>query len=233
MAKHGALPVYLQISELLIREIDAGHLLDGERFAPERAMAQDMGISVGTLRKALADLENKGLLERRHGSGNYVQASSTNESVYAFFRLELTKGGGLPSAEIVDVARLAKPDDLPEFGKSTEAIRIRRVRSLNTKPVALEEIWLDGALVGTVSPDELSESLYLFYKKNLGIWVTRVEDRIGLAPLPDWTPSEFHKTAKSPSGFVERISWAQNDATIEFSRTWFDTDLARYVSRLR
>jgi len=107
MAAPGALPVYLQISEMLQREVAAGHLLDGERFAPEREMARDMGVSVGTLRKALGELERLGLLERRQGSGNYVRSVAAPDGVYAFFRLELPEGGGLPTAEVLDVRRIS------------------------------------------------------------------------------------------------------------------------------
>jgi DNA-binding GntR family transcriptional regulator len=38
----GALPVYLQISEMLIREIGTGRLRDGERLPPEREMAASL-----------------------------------------------------------------------------------------------------------------------------------------------------------------------------------------------
>ncbi len=94
---------------MLIREIAAGRLLDGERLPPEREMAAEMGISVGTLRKALADLTGKGLLERRQGSGNYVKQGTGGESVYAFFRLELVEGGGLPTAELIAVESRTSP----------------------------------------------------------------------------------------------------------------------------
>ena len=62
----GALPIYQQVSELLIREIAAGRLLDGQRLPPERAMAAEHGVTVRTLRKALAELTRRGLLDRDH-----------------------------------------------------------------------------------------------------------------------------------------------------------------------
>ena len=130
---------------MLIREIAAGRLVDGEKLPPERDMAEDLGIAVGTLRKALAELQRKGLLKRVQGSGNYVSARADVDSVYAMFRLELIEGGGLPTARVLSVARMAKPADLPSFGSSGEAHRIRRLRLLGGKPAALEEIWLDGS----------------------------------------------------------------------------------------
>ncbi len=230
MHPQSALPLYIQISELLIREMTAGRLLAGEKLLPEREMAADMGISVGTLRKALADLTEKGLIERRQGSGNYVRKGNLAAAVYSFFRLELLDGGGLPTARVLSVDTMAKPADLPQFGSSDRAHRIRRLRFIDGQKVALEEIWLDGSYASALPAGELSDSLYLYYKTGLGLWIMRTEDRVGVGAFPDWAPEEF--TPNSPAGFVERISWAQDDSRAEVSRTWFDGQKARFVVRM-
>jgi GntR family transcriptional regulator len=227
-----ALPLYVQISELLIRDIAAGRLLDGERLPPERDMAEELGISIGTLRKALADLTEKGLLERIQGSGNYIRQGGTNESVYAMFRLELLSGGGLPKADILEVERVSKPEDLPAFGTSGEGTRIRRLRYLNETIIAVEEIWLDGDC-GYVRKDQLSDSLYRFYQKQLGFWIVRAEDRVTIKAVPDWAPEVFTKAPGTLTGYIERFSWADKPEPVEYSRTWFDTDRAHYVQRLK
>lgn len=227
-----ALPKYIQISERLIREIAAGHIADGARLPPEREMADGLGIAVGTLRKALADLEGKGLLERIQGSGNYVRHRPQVASVYGFFRLERLKGGGLPTAKTLGVKRLAKPADAPAFGTDAEGHRIRRVRWLDEDVVALEEIWLDGGQAQEVAAEALSESLYLFYRERLGIVVARVEDRIGVAPVPAWADPRFGPRPGGQVGFIERISWDEAGRAVEYSRTWFDQSKARYVSRM-
>jgi GntR family transcriptional regulator len=227
-----ALPLYVQISELLIRDIAAGRLIEGERLPPERDMAEELGISIGTLRKALADLTQKGLLERIQGSGNYIRQGGTQESVYAMFRLELLTGGGLPRADILTVDRMAKPDDLPPFGTSAEGTRIRRLRYLNDVMIAVEEIWLDGD-AGTVRRDLLSDSLYRYYQKQLGFWIVRAEDRVTIGKVPDWAPAIFQKVPGTVTGYIERFSWADRPKPVEFSRTWFDTDRAHYVQRLK
>ena len=122
MAKTSALPKFIQLSEMLIREIAAGHLSDGARLPPERDMADDLGVAVGTLRKALADVEAKGLLDRVQGSGNYVRHRPVVDSVYAFFRLELLNGGGLPTADVLSVDRMPKPEDAPSFGPGVASV---------------------------------------------------------------------------------------------------------------
>ncbi len=226
-----ALPKHMQISESLIRDIQAGRLLEGERLPPERAMAADLKTSLGTLRKALSALEEKGFLRRVQGSGNYVQTGAAEAGVYAFFRLERPEGGGLPRAELIDVRVLAKPDALPEFGASDRATRIRRLRFLDNTPVAAEEIWLDAAS-GTLTAGQMSESLYRTYQNRLGLWIVRAEDRLHLAPFPDWAPQVLSSGAET-AGFVERIAWDTTGAAVEYSRTWFHGDRARYVQRLR
>jgi GntR family transcriptional regulator len=50
--------------------------------------------------------------------------------------------------------------------------------------------------------------------------------------VPDWAPEAFGKSPGAITGYVERLSWAQDDAPVEFSRTWYDTDKALYVQRL-
>ncbi|MDP9835747.1 GntR family transcriptional regulator [Neorhizobium huautlense] len=229
----GSLPIYLQITDLLIRDIASGRLIDGEKLPPEREMSEKLGIATGTLRKALAELQSRGMLERVQGSGNYVRAVSDPKSIYAMFRLELLEGGGLPTADILDVRRLPKPADLPDFGTSKEAHRIRRVRFLSGKVAALEEIWLDGDYVETIRAEDLSESLYLYYREALGLWIVRAEDSIGLDTVPDWAPEIFGRRAGEPAVQVLRVSEAQDGKRAEVSRTWIDHSVARYVSRLK
>lgn len=226
------LPMYVQISELLIRDISAGRLLDGERLPPEREMAQSLNTTVRTLRKALAILVEKKLLERVQGSGNYIRNSGEINSIYSMFRLELPEGGGLPKADVLSVDAMQKPSDLPMFGTADHGTRIRRLRYLDKTIIAIEEIWLDGD-AGKVSKSKLSDSLYDFYKKQLGFWINRAEDRVGVGHAPDWTPSMFTKQVGDTTGYIERLSWANKPEPVEFSKTWFDTDQAVYVTRLK
>lgn len=233
MAKTGALPLYLQVSETLIRDIAAGRLIDGERLPPERDMAAAMGIAVGTLRQALRTLTEKGLLVRVQGSGNYVRARADVPSVYALFRLELREGGGLPTAEVLSVERLAKDPALPPFGTHPEGHRIRRLRRLSGVPAAVEEIWLDAAHAARVSREDLSESLYLFYRERLGLWILTAEDRIGQGRLPDWAPAGFPHPPGTLLPEITRLSFARDGRAAEASRTWYDPDRVAYVARLK
>ena len=231
MPRSTTMPQYLQISELLIREILSGRLVVGERLAPERELAVEYNVAVGTLRKALADLTNKGFLERRQGSGNYVRQGDASAAIYSFFRLELKTGGGWPTADVLSVEKLEKPKDLPRFGTGEKGHRIRRLRKLDGQVIALEEIWLDERYKASIKAEELTDSLYQYYKEDLGLWIVKAEDQVSYAKMPDWGAQ--HLVPGQTCGFVERISWAQDGSTAEASWTWFDGNRARYVARLR
>ena len=227
-----ALPKAVQISEMLIRDIASGRLEDGTRLPTERAMARDLGIAVGTLRRALAILEAQDLLERVQGSGNYVRAKTDVQSVYGFFRLELIDGGGLPTASVLDVQRHPKPNNIPSIGDCAYAHRIRRLRYLSTIPVAVEEIWLDGRFADWLVPEDLSESLYIYYRKDLKLIIAAIKDEIGISTLPNWTPPLLNAQAGTSCGFVERLSYGLDGAAAEYSKTWFNAAVCRYTNRL-
>ena len=227
-----ALPLYLQISELLIREIAVGRLVDRQKLPPERELAKAHGTTVQTLRKALAELERSGMLERRQGSGNYVRATGKAESVYSMFRLELVSGGGLPTADILSVDYLVKDGEQPDYGTSDHGTRFRRLRYLDDVLVAVEEIWLDGG-AGRIPRQSVQESLYLTYKQTLHLWISRAEDRVGTGIVPDWAPDAFPLRPGHVTAYIQRLSWAQEGTRpIEFSRTWYDPERALYVQRL-
>ena len=227
-----ALPKFVQISEFLVREIAAGRLIAGQRLSPERQMANELNVSVGTLRKSLKRLEKLGLLEPVHGSGNYIRENNVDGSVYAMFRLELLEGGGLPRADIMSASLELKPRDFPSFGTSDIGSRIRRMRYLNDTIIAVEEIWLDKD-AGIVEQAELSDSLYQYYQSKLNLWISRAEDYVTIGSVPSWAPQAFPLESGTLTSFVERLSWAETHNPVEYSRTWFDTTRARYVQRLK
>lgn len=188
---------------------------------------------MGTIRKALAELAARGLLERRQGSGTYVSHTGKSRSIYEFFRLELATGGGLPTARVLAFQALARPAGQPGFGdgSSRHGYRVRRLRFLNDTPVALEEIWFDTRHRKGLTAADLNEALYLFYKETLGFWISRVEDQVSVGSVPDWRPPEFDGATGDACGAIERKSWSGTNQLEEWSTTWFDPKLARYTAR--
>jgi GntR family transcriptional regulator len=201
-------------------------------------LATTLAVAVGTLRKALLELELRGLLERRQGSGNYVKhrplasGSGTQGAIYSFFKLELLRGGGLPTASMIDFQKITTPEAF-QNSFSSKTYRARRLRSLAGLPVAIEEIYFDAAHASDLSIEDLGDSLYQFYQSRLGFWISRVEDRIGMSTVPAWSPSLFVPSVAGLCPSIERISWSGKNRIEEYSKTWFDQNRCRYVNRLK
>lgn len=227
------LPLFIRASELLTREIAAGHWQKGERLPTETELAQMLGMAVGTVRKALAELAARGLVERRQGSGTYVRGQGRQGSIYEFFRLELCAGGGLPTARLIDFQRVPHPAGVKPFGGGAagRCYRVRRLRLLGGVPVALEEIWFDARHRKGLQAGDLSEALYLFYKESLGFWISRVQDHVSVGQVPAWAPADFSCAPSGACGLIEREAWSGANKLEEFSRTWFDPHRARYTAR--
>jgi GntR family transcriptional regulator len=229
------LPIYLQISELLTRQIRAGFWRPGERLPTEADLAQSLNVAVGTLRKSLSLLEAQGVLERIQGSGTYVRSGASGKGIYDLFRLELHDGPGLPTASILSVDKVDRPASVPLTDAAGKAVgkvwRIRRLRLLNSKAAAIEEIFFDARHAPKLQASDLGDSMYLFYQTEFDLWISRAEDHIYAAPVPAWSVPYFKPAAGQTVGYIERTSWTSGNEIAEFSRTWFDPAVCRYASR--
>ncbi|TPE51527.1 GntR family transcriptional regulator [Maribrevibacterium harenarium] len=227
------LPLYIQISELLHREIAAGHWQAGDRLPIEAELAATLGVAVGTLRKALKKLEDDGLLERRQGSGNYVKRAPGGRAIYQFFHLETLTGGGVPTADT-----LAVSIDDDSFARQQLGVAgddklwcVKRARYLNRELVAMEQIWFKHAHAPNLKPKDLHESLYLHYRDHFSFWISRVEDEIDCAVAPNWVTDHLGLPQETILPKVHRRSWSNEGLIEEFSFTWYDPTRCRYIAR--
>ena len=65
-------PLYSRIQEYIADLILTGKLAPDSKIQSERDFSEDLGVSRMTVRRAITELVNEGLLERKHGSGTYV-----------------------------------------------------------------------------------------------------------------------------------------------------------------
>lgn len=68
-----ASPLYLQLAQALARAIAEGRFQADEALPSERQLAEDLGLSRVTARKAIERLAEQGLIQRKRGSGNYIR----------------------------------------------------------------------------------------------------------------------------------------------------------------
>lgn len=68
----GGQPLYQRLVEALARDIGSGALAPGARLPPQRDVAHRLGLSLGTVTKAYAEAERRGLLTGQVGRGSFV-----------------------------------------------------------------------------------------------------------------------------------------------------------------
>ncbi len=65
-------PIYRQAADHIAAAIAAGDLLPGDKLPAERDLAEDWGIAIGTVRSAMANLRERGLIVSTLGKGTFV-----------------------------------------------------------------------------------------------------------------------------------------------------------------
>jgi GntR family transcriptional regulator len=69
----GPVPIYIQIVNYVAGHIEDGSWQPGHRLPAERAMAADWGVAYLTIRRAMKELRERGLVVSVQGRGTYVK----------------------------------------------------------------------------------------------------------------------------------------------------------------
>lgn len=67
-----ATPLYEQIADWVQAEVEAGRMVPGQKFADSRELAEDWGVAYLTVRRAVAELVERGLVVSRQGKGTFI-----------------------------------------------------------------------------------------------------------------------------------------------------------------
>lgn len=101
------IPVAEQVANLLHGRIVEGDYSPGERLPSESNLADELGVSRGTIRSALAVLATAGLIIRRQGDGTYVRAANNAENSLMHVVWEFTRfielSGRVPTIDVVSL----------------------------------------------------------------------------------------------------------------------------------
>ncbi|HKQ71224.1 MAG TPA: GntR family transcriptional regulator [Polyangiaceae bacterium] len=165
------LPLYHQLAELLGRQIAEGDLAPGARIPSEPELAREHGIGRPTVRQATELLVQRGLIERRRGSGTYVRQASPRVDLFSLAGTLTSfaeRGLSLDTRTVKRLKRGVVPADPENPFSEREAYNVVRVSAALGAPVLLEKIFLDPAVFrdlhrfsfGSVSLSRLVEEHY-------------------------------------------------------------------------
>ena len=178
----GFKPLYQQVKDLLIGRLIGGYWKPGDLLPSEMQLAEELGVSQGTVRKALDEMTAGNLLVRRQGRGTYVAEHDQEHALFHFFKLTDRRGRALvPESRVLRLARgVAKTTEAQRLSLAPReaVIRIARVRSLGGRPAIFERIVLPAALFPGLDERALPNTLYTLYARDYGITIGRVEERL-------------------------------------------------------
>jgi GntR family transcriptional regulator len=154
-------PLYKAAETEMIRRIETGEWEVGRRLPNEFGLADEFGVSQGTMRRALMTLEGMGLLSRKPGRGTIVAerteaAPATAPLAPARPAAEVRDASGAPLAFEVHRAksatRGAAGEELALFGKPRLAV-VERLLKIGGERAALEETLVPETLVPALDED--------------------------------------------------------------------------------
>lgn len=171
----GFRPLYKQVRDKLVRRIADGGWRAGEMVPSEIQIAAELGVSQGTVRKALDDMTAAKLLVRRQGRGTFVATHDEARILFQFFKL-VPDGGprAFPESEVLSATRAtADTDEAASLAVQAGApvMRIRRVRSIDGRPCIAETITLPAGLFDGIETGPIPNNLYDLYARTYGVTV--------------------------------------------------------------
>lgn len=179
---HGAarLPRWYQVAQALRLAVLTRSPEDGDRLPTESAMASHYGVSVATVRQALAVLEEEGLISRHRRRGTFITR-------YVRRARRLRVAGSLDTVvaqqaagdvQVLSHEEVATPPSLAEhFPGLDRVVAIQRVRREDGAAVSYAENYLRPEIGRRVDPDELRRgSVTQVLRDRLSIDVSRVEE---------------------------------------------------------
>lgn len=159
-------PLWIQAANLIRSEIDSGVLKRGARLTPERELCEQLGISRVTLRRALRQLVDEGVLSASHGRGWYITQGPKKEwpnRLESFSETAARMGLRTHSTIVRAESTPASFDEAEQLSiaPGTPLFRLERVRFLEGVPTALDLTIIPRGLVPDIAEVDFAvRSLY-------------------------------------------------------------------------
>ena len=234
-----ARPLYVQVDAILTSRIADGAWPPGHALPAEPELAQEMGVSHGTVRKALEGLERRHLIERHQGRGTFVAEQTSERALFHFFRIRTRDG-----RKVVPTSLAVSREDGPARPEEAAALRLApggavhrlsRLRLLDGAARILEEIVLPAALYpGFAMPlgREMADELYVHLQRRHGVTVVRAQEALSAAAAGPRQAEALGVAEGTPLLAVERLAWDAAERVVERRVWWLDSAEHRYVTAL-
>jgi GntR family transcriptional regulator len=176
-------PLHRQLFLVLHDEIARGALAPGEPLPTEQTLCEQFGVSRITVRRALADLADEGLIERRQGVGSFVREHAPSRHLLASgsYLDELRQTQFETEVDVVELdvrsAPRAVADQLGSPARALYVLRLRRERRTG-EPLMVTEAWLPTDLADVITEANLARKPLYDLLSEAGVELDRVQHEI-------------------------------------------------------
>ena len=217
----GYRPLYRQVYDIIVRKVAQGQWKPGEALPSEHALARELGVSQGTIRKVLDGLTLEKLLERRQGKGTFIAENTQERALFRFFRLARPGGERLTperGGETVKVrASKAIEQAKLDLARGDKVVEIIRVRLIDGRPAIREIIVVPAALFpGIEKRGELPNTVYSLYQTEYGINIVSAQEELSAVAAT----AEDHAVLGIPVGapilLIDRVAVSLQERKVEW-----------------
>ena len=237
MAGQSPLPLYVQIRDSLRRQILDGSYEVHARLPSENEMMNTFGVSRITIRQALRDLHNEGLVFSAQGKGTFVSKPKAVQNVQRLegFGEAMAAQGYEASARVLSIQQMKAPKAVVaalDLQPGDDVVEVKRVRYLNRSPVCIDDSYFPMDIGRKVFSLDLSGDIFPLLENFFGIPLGGAD--IGLdATLADEEAQQYLNLKTGEAILrVERLTHDQNGRPIDFEYLCYRGDSYKYQFRI-
>lgn len=229
---------YKDIADDIRSAIMSGKYNINEQLPLEKEMCSKYGVSRITIKKAVDELVNQGLVIKRRGSGTFVKGvdeSSVQELSMAkqFSGFSESNKGKRVSSKVIKFEVINPTKEIAvKLQITTEdfVYHIIRARYSDDEPIVVEYTYMPINLIPGIKNDILMNSIYSYIEKELNLKIKSAH-RIIRAILPNEIEQEYLKIDKNfPVLEVEQVGFLDNGQPFEYSYSHHRSDKAEFRS---
>lgn len=227
-------PLYTRIQEHIAELILSGKLAPDSKIQSEREFSEDLGVSRMTVRRAITELVNEGLLERKHGSGTYVaKPKVTYESWELVNYVQAMRQRNIATAsqllefdQLVASRRLAESLQI-EIGNPIYRVAVLRIA--HRVPVVLERVFVPCVRCPDLEEWDLEKSsIYDLLTDVYHIEPGRISQTVEAVVAADTVAQQLRVDEGFPLLMLSRIIYRKGvEEPIVFSQDFLRSDYAR------
>jgi GntR family transcriptional regulator len=208
----------------------------GAPIPAERVLCQQLSVSRPTVRSAVEELVNTGLLVRQHGRGTFVaRAKITQEMVSGDTSMSLPQAGGRWESRVLEHARIpagARVGRRLRLSPAAEIHYIARLRLVDGEPMALEYLHVPVAVAPALTLHDMESGDFYERLREHGVHVLEAVQSIEPTVTNESEAALLSVPVLAPALLFERLTTDSEGRQVEYVHSIYRGDRYRIVSRL-